>query len=296
MNAWQKSVLSLCQFNRLHQAFPGRWRLCKFLESQSDHLRTLPPIVAKVATDTYLHLDPQDKFDGLKTLINGLNSREPISNLARQILRPGDNALDIGANVGYFSALASVAVGRHGRVFAFEASPATYERLQTLVQGNKWRNVQSFELAVSDRAGQVELHCGPPDHTGTTSMRDLGSSTTSMVRVKAVAIDEMLDQLPPVRLVKVDVEGAETLVAHGMARLLARDRPYVVTEVTDSFLRALGSSKAELVRSFVGYRPYRVARQVSPYEEQDEYQCDVLLVPDGAPPVQFDERLANAAR
>lgn len=293
---WSKFVLSLCRYNRLHQSYPGRWRICGFLARQSHWLTSMPPMVVKVAKGTYLHLDPKEKFDGLKTLVHGLNPREPISNLTMQILRPGDNALDIGANVGYLTALASLTVGATGRVLAFEASPATYARLQTLVQRNRWNNIRTFALAASDRAGEVELYCGPLDHTGTTSMRDLGARTTSTTRVSAVAIDDLLDQFPKIRLVKIDVEGAESLVTKGMARLLMRDRPYVLLEVSDSFLRSLGSNKSELIRLYesFGYRPYRVGRQVTPYEERDEYQCDVLLVPDGGAAVQFSEPLVAA--
>jgi FkbM family methyltransferase len=232
----------------------------------------------------------------LKTLVHGLNPREPISNLTLQILRPGDNAVDIGANVGYFTALAALAVGATGHVYAFEASPATYARLQTLVQRNRWNNIQTFPFAASDRAGEVELYCGPLDHTGTTSMRDLGARTTATTHVEAVAIDDLLDQLPAVRLVKIDVEGAEALVTKGMVKLLTRDHPYVLMEVSDSFLRSLGSNKGELIRMYesYGYRPYRVDRPVIPYEEQDEYQCDVLLVPNGCPPIQFSDSLIEA--
>lgn len=80
------------------------------------------------------------------------------------------------------------------------------------------------------------------------------------------------------------------------AKLLTRDHPYVLMEVSDSFLRSLGSSKGELIRLYEshGYRPYRVDRQVTPYEERDEYQCDVLLAPNGCPPIQFSERLVEA--
>jgi FkbM family methyltransferase len=295
INLWQRVLLWLCQYNRLHQNFPGRWRLCEFLGSQSRHLTALAPMEVKVGIGTYLHLDPREKFDGLKTLIHGLNPREPITNLTLQILRPGDNALDIGANVGYFAALASLTVGAHGHVYAVEAAPATYARLQTLVRRNRWKNIQTFPFAASDRAGEVELYCGPLDHTGTTSMRDLGGRTSSTTRVAAVAVDDLLDQLPPIRLVKIDVEGAEALATLGMTKLLARDRPYVLMEVSDSFLRSLGSSKGELLRLYEsrGYRTYRVDRQVTPYEEREEYQCDVLLVPEGYPPVPFRE-LAEA--
>lgn len=294
-NLWQACLWQLSQFNRLHQSFPGRWRLCAFIQRHSAQLASLPAGPTKVARDTFLYLNPQEKFDGLKTIIHGLNPREPLSNVALQLLRPGDNALDVGANVGYFSALAAMAVGEKGQVFAFEASPSTYERLQTLVKANAFNNIKTFEVAVSDQAGELQFHCGPPDHTGTASLRDLADRTSAITRVKAVALDDLLDTLPTIRLIKIDVEGAETLVAQGMSKLIERDQPYILTEVTDNFLQSMGSSKASLIDFYLarGYSPYRVQRNIVPYREADEYQCDVLMVPRDSKPLTFDADLAD---
>ena len=255
-------------------------------------------MTVKVAQGKFLHLDPREKFDGLKTIINGLNPREPLTNLALQILRAGDNILDIGANVGYFSALSAAAVGESGKVYAFEASPSTYQRLQTLAQSNPHKNINTFELAVSNESGSLVFHCGPPDHTGTASLRDLGNRTSSTVTVRSVTIDELLDSFPTIRLVKVDVEGAEARVAQGMLRLIERDQPYILTEVTDSSLRALNSSKDELIEIYkdLGYSPFRVDRNVEPYTERVEYQCDVLLVPKNSSPFTFNESLVKWVR
>lgn len=296
---WQRFLLQLCQWNRLHQDYPGRWRICRFLEVQAgSHLAGLQARRAKVARGTYLHLDPRERYDGLKTLVHGLNPREPLVNVAMQLLRPGDNVLDIGANVGYFSALAALTVGERGQVFAFEASPSTYARLQTLVASNAHGNIRAFEAAVSDSAGEVEFHCGPLDHTGTASLRNLSDRTSSVTRVRALALDDLLHTLPTIRLVKIDVEGAESLVAKGMGALIRRDRPHVLVEVTDSFLRGLASNKSELVEIYRthGYTPWRVQRELVPYVEQDEFQCDVLMVPAGSRAVGFDERLALGLR
>lgn len=297
-SAWQSLLLQLCQFNRLHQDYPGRWRLCEFLDGQSHHLASLPPVPIKVARNTLLHLDPGERFDGLKTIIYGLNPKEPLSNIALQLLRPGDNVLDVGANVGYFSALASMAVGPQGRVLAFEASPSTHQRLQTLVGANAYDNVRTMEVAVADKAGELKFHCGPLDHTGTASLRDLAERTSAVTRVKAIALDDLLDTLPPVRLIKIDVEGAEALVLKGMSRLLGRDQPYVLTEVTDTFLRSMGSGKTDLIQAYQaqGYAPFRIGRTVAPYVDGDEFQCDVLMVPGQAAAVNFSDSLTRGLK
>jgi FkbM family methyltransferase len=201
--------------------------------------------------------------------------------------------IDVGANVGYFTALAALAVGVHGIVHSFEASPHTYQKLQVLAENNLYGNIQTHNYAVSDEDGIVEFFCGPADHTGISSMRNLEINTSSTVKTKAIRLDSMMDTIPPTRLIKIDVEGAELLALKGMKSLIVRDSPYVITEVTDGFLRQLGSSKQELVDYFydLGYSPHRIQASILPYMPQDEYQCDVLFVPRGMEIPEFNNYL-----
>jgi len=284
----------LCEVNRLNQDFPGRWRLCRWLtEQNSSILAYFKAGPVKVADRTYLHLDPAEPYDGLKTIIHGLNIREPLTNIIRQLLMPGDCFLDIGANVGYFSALASLTVGENGQVLSFEAAPSTYQRLQVLANNNLFNNIKTFNCAVSDTNGEVEFHCGPSDHTGIASMRELGIKASSTIKVQAICLDNILKEIPPVRLIKIDVEGAEMLVSLGMKHLLQRDKPYIIVEVTDGFLRQLGSNKYELVNYFcdLGYSPFRIQIPLDSYKHKDEYQCDVLFVHQSNPITNFNEKI-----
>jgi FkbM family methyltransferase len=290
-----QALTLLCKYNRLHQHFPGRWRLCHWLEKKRPLLQKLDASPAKIAKGTYLYLDPMDYYDGLKYFIHGLNKREPISNIATQLLRPGDCMIDVGANVGYFTALAALTVGVHGIVHSFEASPDTYQKLQVLAKNNLYGNIKTHNYAVSDEDGTVEFHCGPTDHTGISSMRNLGTKTSSTVKTSAIRLDSMMESIPPVRLIKIDVEGAEIRALQGMKSLIVRDSPYVITEVSDGMLSQLGSSKKELVDYFynLGYSAYRVQAFIVPYVPQDEFQCDILFVPAGMYTPEFDNYLKN---
>jgi len=296
MNSIKRQALTfLCEYNRLHQHFPGRWRLCHWLEQKRPLLQQLEARPAKIAKETYLYLDPMDYYDGLKYLIHGLNKREPISNIIVQLLRPGDCMIDVGANVGYFTALAALTVGVHGVVHSFEASPDTYQKLQVLAKNNLYGNIQTYNYAVSDEDGIAELHCGPANHTGISSIRNLGVKTSSTVKISSIRLDSIMDSISPIRLIKIDIEGAEVLALQGMKSLIVRDSPYVIAEVTDGFLQQLGSSKQELVDYFydLGYSPYRIQASIVPYIPDDEYQCDVLFVPAGIYTPGFSNYLKN---
>jgi FkbM family methyltransferase len=286
-----------CFIHRRFQSFPGRWRLAHWLDRQRSNFHKLSSGPKSMGHGMTMYLALDDVHDGQKYFVYGFNTREPLGNLMCQAMRPGDSALDIGANAGYFTAMLSLVAGRQGRVFTFEAAPGTYERLKTVVKNNPHENVHAFHCAVSDSIGSIQLSLGPTDHTGISSIRSLDRHGGT-VTVPSLTIDSLLADLPKIRLAKIDVEGAEMLVLRGMDALIERDRPHLFVEVTDPFLRSLGSSKHELVSHVLakGYTAFRVGRQVEPYVHCDEYQCDVLFVPHGEAALAFDERLTDFAK
>lgn len=66
---------------------------------------------------------------------------------------PGDWVLDIGANVGNYTARLSEIVGAAGRVLAFEPVPENFELLTANIARFPLRNVTLLNVAVSDQVG-----------------------------------------------------------------------------------------------------------------------------------------------
>ncbi|MEP0843649.1 MAG: FkbM family methyltransferase [Phycisphaerae bacterium] len=203
-----------------------------------------------------------------------------IESLLRRFLRAGDVFIDVGANVGYFSLVASRLVGPAGRVVGFEPSPRTFEVCRSNIARNNCTNVSLYPVALADRAGELEL-TEPAGGSGLATLRPLDGTPSAVVarhKVRTVALDECLSpwEADRVRLVKIDVEGAEMLVLRGMTRLLARGADlHVICEVTDSFLRQTGASAAEL-HAFMreqGFEAFRIgAADRSPLDEQRDAQ------------------------
>lgn len=81
----------------------------------------------------------------------------------KRYLRPGDTSRDVGANVGVYTLLAASLVGPTGTVHAFEPRPKALGYLYENISLNKLRNVQVYELALSDRAGEAHLAAGGDD-------------------------------------------------------------------------------------------------------------------------------------
>ncbi len=143
-------------------------------------------------------------------------------------LKEGDTFIDVGANVGYYSIVASRPVGSSGRVVAIEASPAISRALSdTLDRNGSPPNVRIVQAAVSDRRGTLQLYAGPQQNLGLTTPVK-GRGLTPGEEVPAYPLGELLqpDELARARLIKIDVEGGEPQVLHGMLGVvsqLARD-------------------------------------------------------------------------
>jgi FkbM family methyltransferase len=166
-------------------------------------------------------------------------------------LRPGMNVLDIGANQGYYTLLASQKVGSAGRVISFEPSPRERKALQIHKWLNVCKNIQVIGLAVGFTEGPTELLVVQGHETGCNSLRPpvvLGE--TKPVRVEVVRLDGWLEanKIDRVDFIKLDVEGAELDALKGAVKLLqTKPRPLVLVEVQDLRTKAWGYPAKEIL-------------------------------------------------
>ena len=175
------------------------------------------------------------------------------------LLERGDVAIDVGANVGYFTLLLAQIVGQDGHVYSFEPIPELHDRTQRSIELNGLKNISLSTLAVSDRTARCEFHLGPKTHLGRSSFRQIPDSE-EQIPVNTIQLDNFASGKSRITLAKIDVEGAECAVLRGMRAILQRDHPDVVLEVTDSFLREAGDSGEELFAMLypLGYRAYLI--------------------------------------
>lgn len=182
----------------------------------------------------------------------------------KRALRPGDTFIDGGANIGYFTLIAAKAVGASGRVHAFEPQPDNRRRLAEHVAMNGLGDVVTIHpVALSDRAGEVELHTfdNPASNHGQSTFF-AGSQATHAVSVRTVRLDDYLPDVAP-RLIKLDIEGAEPLAIDGMRETLRRNRPAVIVELNATTLARAGFPVREpldrLLAAVPDYEPYVIA-------------------------------------
>jgi FkbM family methyltransferase len=175
----------------------------------------------------------------LSYLFSGL---EPsVVKVSSKILRPGDIAVDIGANVGYLTRQFAGMVGREGRVFSFEPDPNVFEHLQ--FNTRRFAQVSLAQTAMSDSCGTSTLYLHPMSAMSNSlvnAWEDARPLTVHTSTFDAWVSDANPSQL---RLIKIDVEGAEPLVLRGMRMTLALPhKPHIILEFCP---KNLGGREAE---------------------------------------------------
>ncbi len=184
-------------------------------------------------------------------------------------LAPGDTFVDVGANVGYYTLLASRCVGERGRVIAIEPSPRLFQALELHLAMNQCRNVRALQCAVLDRCGSVQLYHGTEYHSGLTTTR-VERGLEFECEVPASSLDVLLEEreIDTARLIKIDVEGAEGTIVSTLDSLLARARKdlEVIVEIDAELLAGQGQSADDLVGQFrtAGFHPYRLENDYTP--------------------------------
>jgi FkbM family methyltransferase len=144
-------------------------------------------------------------------------------------VRPGQVALDVGANHGYYTLLLSDLVGPHGKVHAFEPNPRLAELLDRNIAVNGfWHVAEAHAAAVGDRDDATAHLMVPVQDPKNAHLMAPELGVPTELDATRYAVHEVpvatLDEAVPGRadFVKIDVEGAEEAVWRGMQQLIAR--------------------------------------------------------------------------
>ena len=161
-----------------------------------------------------------------------------IMDLIGAIVRPGDFVIDVGANVGCHALNMAVLVGGQGKVFAFEPRPGNCDLIKLSIEANNFTNLELFPDAAGNAAGTIEILVeGDNTNARINSNPDHDSLTAKRFTVRVVKIDDCLQDIPRLRFVKIDVEGAEPMVIDGMSNLISRFMPVLLFEFYPDFIR-----------------------------------------------------------
>lgn len=200
-----------------------------------------------------------DIQDSIQRFIFFFGVFEPaITEYVAKTLQPGDIFIDIGANVGYYSLLASKLVGPRGSVFAFEASPSIFEMLQNNLRANRATNVKSFNVAITATSCDVNVYRHDSSNLGGTTISRaiaLRRATFREASVKGLPLRSIIapEIIQRARLIKIDVEGSEWGVLAGFREflpILSENNAEILLEVDRDALADQGVSVRELFDMF----------------------------------------------
>lgn len=202
----------------------------------------------------------------------------------RSVVQPGESAIDIGANVGWYSSLLAELVGPQGRVIAFEPNPAAVRLLRALA--HDYPQLQVIASAVGEGAGEVTLYI--PNDAGSACVQPLADAVRSVI-CPIIVLDDFLrtSRVRQVTFVKCDAEGAELPILRGALELINGPQPPIwMLEMSTPAARRFGYEPEGILALFgssaARYRAYRIHSQscaIVPFPDLINFRFDAVFVP-----------------
>ena len=156
-------------------------------------------------------------------------------NVFRSLVSPGQTVLDVGANLGFVTAMFASIVGPHGRVVAFEPSPSVFKKLEKTIAANGLRQVVPMNLGCG-ASSSVQRLSHVSRSSGNASI--IGDGGHAM-EIRVERLDDVTEaSATPAALVKIDTEGYEPYVLRGATRLIEQHRPIIYLEMGGDYVES----------------------------------------------------------
>jgi FkbM family methyltransferase len=200
------------------------------------------------------------------------------------ILKPDMVVMDIGANVGYYSFLASSLVGDRGLVYAFEPSNRAYDTLLHNVEKNQISNIVPCNFAIGNKEEVLELFSAdgiPTNIYNIHSPSFLWRSDQHYLKENGIGVNMGFKQIVPldtfctknnvshIDFIKIDVEGFELQVLQGMKPMLEKRKiSWIMIEYQEIKKLFTPNSESELMDAMLRSYGFELANSVVYPESQ----------------------------
>jgi FkbM family methyltransferase len=171
-------------------------------------------------------------------------------------LKNGEVFLDIGANIGLMSTIASKCVGKDGKVFSIEANPKTASILSHNLSLNQCDNATILQVALGNEEGTATLYENWSVNRGGASLLSQ-EKNASGVDVSLTTLDSIFDLNQSVAMIKLDVEGFELEVLKGGQNLIKNQLPEFCIEISSEREHEKGVTGKEVLEFLKSLGPYR---------------------------------------
>lgn len=175
-----------------------------------------------------------------------------VTNYLVKNVKPNETVIELGANIGYHTALMAKSVSPGGRIYAYEANSAVYDLAKFSLRMNDLSDVVEIKnIGISDKTGEAFLHCVRPDNHSLLrtnigeayiTLAGSQSNNNSAKKIKVTSLDEDLPDLKNVDWLRMDIEGSELLAIHGAKRIIeSSPNIKIVMEWAPSMLKNFGN-------------------------------------------------------
>ena len=151
----------------------------------------------------------------------------------KNLMRAGDLAIDIGANLGYYARLMARIAGRDGHVYAVEPVAPIRRVLERNLRSCGNTEILPYALGAAEgaiRMGNATVRTGGYFGTGQNFVMAAGDEADVEFTAEMRRGSELFGHLTRIDFIKCDVEGYETVIMEEMRPLLERFRPTVLIE------------------------------------------------------------------
>jgi FkbM family methyltransferase len=263
MNPIQKTILQASRQVIGNNWFPGRYYLS---ETLIDLLGGRNQVVVGDVGEYSLNFNFQDLLQ--RQMWFKLYDIHEIQ-LVREILKEGDIFFDVGANIGYYSFIASQQVKSTGLVHAFEPISRNIRAITDGIETNAISNIAVNQLAISDTEGKLTIFQADKD-IGNSGWASIIQTKLKHhpIEVTVTTLDSYVQKhnIAKIDLIKMDIEGAEFEAIKGMKTILTGShKPSIILELNEFLLkqRALPSRDILTYLKQYGYRFYVISRKLT---------------------------------
>ncbi len=218
-----------------------------------------------------LKLDLEDWIPQNIYFLNAYEEKE--INFIEDFLKEGDCFIDVGANIGLFSLVASKRVGSSGKVIAFEPFKRNYRILCNHILMNQASNVQSENIAISNVSGKMRLHLNEKEKNfGMVS--GVSNEHTYTEEAMTICLDAYMETKikSRVHLIKIDIEGLEYQAILGMLETIERHKPTLLIEI-NPIEKQPQNEKIETLLFKMGYRKWFLDRWSKVTDKKEDGDC-----------------------
>ena len=256
---------------------------CRVMVAKLNTTRRMPPLPARKRISNVIFEFDLDRYRGTAPMYFG-SYAIPLVETMKRLLRPGDVFFDVGANIGYLSAVAAGLVGPTGQVHCFEPVPEYFDRVEKLAALNPGYAFRTNFCAAGDQPGKCKIYVTrEPGQSTLVPAYKKDPEIVATLEVPVIRLDAYVQQhgIERVALIKIDAEGFELPILRGLQGFFERkkQRPAILCEIAPRAYPLMGRKVSELASYMAeyGYRAHDLIDGTTPVNLEAIHHVDDVL-------------------